>query len=113
MRLSGRNPEILAAFGYLQGVSGDLSAARGVLEELGRLADERYVSPATFAQVHAGLGEREAALTRLEEAHTARAADLAWLGVRPVFASLRSEPRFTALLTQMRLSPNKVRPTSR
>jgi hypothetical protein len=51
-----------------------------------------------------GLGERAEALTRLEEAHAERAADLAWLGVRPVFASLRSESRFEGLLTQMGLS---------
>ena len=32
-----------------------------------------------------------------------RIADLAWLGVRPVFASLSAEPRFAALLTRMAL----------
>jgi TolB-like protein/Flp pilus assembly protein TadD len=102
-RLSGRNPEILAALGYLHGVSGDLDGARSILEELRRLADERYVSPARVAQVHVGLGERAEALDRLEEAHAERAADLAWLGVRPVFGSLRDEPRFTALLKEIGL----------
>jgi serine/threonine-protein kinase len=101
MRLSGNSPEILAALGYLHGVSGDVTAARRVLGELRRLAGERYVSPARLAQVHVGLGERTEALDRLEEAHAERAADLAWLGVRPVFASLRDEPRFMTLLTQI------------
>jgi tetratricopeptide (TPR) repeat protein len=104
MRLSGRSPEILAALGYLHGLAGNLDGARGVLGELERLSGERYVSPARLAQVHVGLGERAAALDRLEEAHAERAADLAWLGVRPVFASLRDEPRFNALLKQMMLS---------
>ena len=57
-----------------------------------------------LAQVHVGLGERAEALDRLEEAHAERAADLAWLNVRPVFASLRAEPRFTALVTEMCLA---------
>ncbi len=106
IRLSGRSPEILAALGYLHGVSGDTHGARGILSELSRLADVRYVSPARLAQVHAGIGERAEALDRLEEAYAERAADLAWLNVRPVFASLRDEPRFTALLKAMRLSPS-------
>jgi serine/threonine-protein kinase len=106
IRLSGRSPEVLAALGYLHGVSGDINRARGILDELRRLADVRYVSPARLAQVHVGIGERAEALDRLEEAHAERAADLAWLNVRPVFASLRDEPRFTALLNAMRLSPS-------
>jgi serine/threonine protein kinase/tetratricopeptide (TPR) repeat protein len=108
IRFSGRNPEILATLGYLHGVSGDISSARTVLDELMRLADGRYVSPARLAQVHAGLGQRAEALDRLEEAHAERAADLAWLGVRPVFAGLRDEPRFIALLTQMGLTPPRI-----
>lgn len=106
IRLSGRSPEILAALGYLHGVSGDSNGARGILDELSQLADVRYVSPARLAQVHVGVGERAEALDRLEEAHAERAADLAWLNVRPVFASLRDEPQFTALLNAMRLSPS-------
>jgi serine/threonine-protein kinase len=112
IHLSGRTPEILAALSYLHGVSGDIFAARKGLDELMGFAAARYVSPATLAQVHVGLGDRGAALDRLEEAHAERAADLAWLSVRPVFAGLRDEPRFTALLTQMRLSPSQNRCTS-
>ena len=104
LRLSGRSPEILAALGYLHGVSGDVEGARNVLNELKRIADTRYVSPAKIAQVHAGMGDRAEALERLEAAYDERAADLAWLGVRPVFASLRAEPRFTGLVTQMGLA---------
>jgi serine/threonine-protein kinase len=102
--LTGRSPEILAALGYFYGVSGDVEGATNVLDELKQIAANRYVSPAKIAQVHVGLGERAEALKRLEEAHAERAADLAWLGVRPVFASLRAEPRFAGLLTQMGLS---------
>jgi serine/threonine-protein kinase len=104
IRLSGRSPEILAALGYFHGVSGNVEGARTVLGELKQVADTRYVSPVKVAQVHVGIGEHREALARLEDAHTERAADLAWLGVRPVFASLRTEPRFAGLLTQMGLA---------
>ncbi len=109
IRLSGRNPEVLAALGYLYGVSGRIESARGVLNELEHLANDRYVSPSRLAQVYVGLGEHAQALDQLEAAHAQKAADLAWLGVRPVFASLRGEPRFLGLLSAMGLaSPAQV-----
>jgi hypothetical protein len=93
----------VAQLGYLFGVSGQIDGARAALEELRQLALQRYVSPARLAQVHVGLGERRDALDRLEEAHAEHAADMAWIGVRPVFASLHSEPRFAKLVKQMAL----------
>ena len=101
--VSGQSPEILAALGYLHGLSGNVDGALSVLNDLRRLAGERYVSPARVAQVHIGLDQRTEALDLLEEARTERAADLAWLGVRPVFARLRTEPRFHALLKDIGL----------
>ena len=103
LRLCGRTPEILATLGYLYGRAGDAAAARGVLGELQRLSVDRYVSPGRVAQVHVGLGEVTEALERLEKATAEHAADVAWLAVRPVFASLRTEPRFVSLLKQMGL----------
>src|SRR5204863_10162146 len=89
IQFSGRRPEILAALGYLHGRWGDAEAASAILNELKSLAETRHVSPAKIAQVHVGLGERAEALARLEEARAERAGDLAWVAVRPVFASLR------------------------
>ena len=103
IRLTGRNPEILAALGYLFGISGDGEEARNILRELEEISRRRYVSPSMLAQVHAGLGESAQALDWLEHACAARATDLAWLNVRPAFASVRSEPRFIALLKRMNL----------
>ena len=54
--------------------------------------------------MHVGLGEHTEALDQLEKALAERAADLAWLRVRPVFACLDADPRFTALLKQLGLS---------
>jgi serine/threonine-protein kinase len=104
IRLSGRSPEILAALGYLHATAGRVEAARDILAELRRLSASRYVSPAKIAQLHVGLGESGEALDRLEEACAQRAADLAWLNVRPVFSSLRGQPRFAALLKRMTLA---------
>ena len=106
IRLSGRSPEILAALGYLHGVCRRHRRARGAFcDELERLADERYVSPARLAQVHVGLGERAEALDRLEEAH-ARAGSrsgVAWRAPRVREPSRRAEIH-AAMLKQMGLA---------
>ena len=47
--------------------------------------------------MHAALGETHLAIDALDRALAAHAADLAWLRVRPVFDSLRAEPRFAGL----------------
>ena len=104
IRLSGPTPEILAAVGYLHGRSGDATSARVVLDNLQRIARDRYVSPARLAQVHLGLDEHDEAMDLLERAHAERAADLAWIAVRPVFGSVRTTSRFMALLERMGLA---------
>ena len=48
-------------------------------------ARERYVSAALLAEVHAGLGETEKALSWLEEAEKEHSPELSWIGVRPAF----------------------------
>jgi hypothetical protein len=95
---------VLAAVGYLRAVSSDTKGARSILAELRDLSERRYVSPTLLAQVCAGLNDKSAALDQLEEAVSARAADLAWLAVRPVFASLREEARFAALVKRLGLA---------
>jgi serine/threonine-protein kinase len=97
-RLLGSTPEILAGRGYLHAVAGNRTEALAVLDEIRRVLAERYISPARVAQVYVGLGDTSAALDCLEQAHAERAADVAWLKVRPVFARLHGERRFTELL---------------
>jgi tetratricopeptide (TPR) repeat protein len=108
IRFSGRNPELLAALGYLHGVAGRIDSARAVLNKLTELANRRYVSPSRLAQVHVGLGARTEALDQLQAAYAQKAADLTWLGVRPVFASFLVDPRFLAILSQMGLVSAKT-----
>jgi cytochrome oxidase Cu insertion factor (SCO1/SenC/PrrC family) len=50
------------------------------------------------ALVHASLGDRESALTALDEAYTARDVHLVFLTVDPKWDDYRSEPRFKLLL---------------
>lgn len=95
------SPEMSAALAYACARGRQLERARGLLEELMWLAGQRYVSPSLIAQVHAGFGDTELAIEWLERASQARAADLSWLGVRPVFDALRSDARFNAMVARI------------
>jgi serine/threonine-protein kinase len=104
LEMSDRASEVLASLAHACAVSGDTERAEKLLAELNRTAANRYVSPCLFAQVHVGLGQRAEALEFLERGLQIRAAEMSWLGVRPVFDGLRSEPRFRKILETMNLS---------
>lgn len=98
MEIADRSPETLAAHAYVLGLSGRSAEAEAALQRLTAMAEKRYVSRVLFAQVMLGLGRRDEALDNLERALGARATDLIWLGVRPMYDALRSEARFGKLL---------------
>jgi len=75
-----------------------------MLAELSRRRAERYVSSWALASIHARLGEPERALDLLESAFQEHDTTLVWLAVHPRFDSLQGNPRFQALLDQMRLA---------
>ena len=102
-RVSGESPEARAALASVAARAGESAIAREELAALQALSASRYLSPSLIAQVHVGLGETAEALAALEQAYRLKAADLPWLVVRPVFAPLRHEPRFSALVTGMGL----------
>ena len=95
------SPEMSAALAYAFARAGQVEQARGRLGQLLMLSEQRYVSPSLIAQVHAGFGNTELAIEWLQRASEVRAADLSWLAVRPVFDTLRSDPRFNALVARI------------
>ena len=96
------SPEMTAALAYACARGGRPERARELLEQLVRLAEQRYVSPSLIAQVHAGFEDADRAFEWLQRASEVHAVDLAWLHVRPVFDQLRADPRFNALVAGMR-----------
>jgi serine/threonine-protein kinase len=105
MRGSQGSPEMTAAAGYALARAGNIEGARHRMDELLALSSARYVSPGLTAQIHAGLGATDEAFNWLDRAVAVRAADVAWLGVRPIFDALRNDSRFHALLARLRLDP--------
>ncbi|HEY0377839.1 MAG TPA: tetratricopeptide repeat protein [Pyrinomonadaceae bacterium] len=96
--LSGGSPLTLAAQAHTYALTGESTRARGLLEELQQLSEERYVSPYYIAAVHTALGGRDEALAWLDLARENRSEGMVWLKVDPTLDSLRSSPRFTDLM---------------
>jgi TolB-like protein/DNA-binding winged helix-turn-helix (wHTH) protein/Tfp pilus assembly protein PilF len=96
-------PVALAALGHVYGSTGHRGEARQTLDRLRALSTQRYVTPYGVALVQAGLGDDSAAFDSLEQAIADRSNWLVWLKLDPRFASLRSSPRFDALVRRVGL----------
>jgi eukaryotic-like serine/threonine-protein kinase len=93
----------LSTLGAAYGLAGMKDEAYKILEQLDRLAKDRYVGFLLRAFVWMGLGEKNKALENMEKAYLERESLLASITPSPIVDSLRSEPRFQALLKKMNL----------
>jgi len=99
-RLSGGNSKPIALRAYVLARAGRADDARDLLRTLEAVARDRYLSPAAFALVHAGLGHREAAFEWLDEAVAARDVHLIFLTMDSKWDEYRSDPRFETILAR-------------
>jgi TolB-like protein/DNA-binding winged helix-turn-helix (wHTH) protein/Tfp pilus assembly protein PilF len=84
------------------GISGIKSYWRQRLAMLEQQAKEHYVSPYAFAVTYALMGDRDRSLENLGKAIDERYPSMVFVQIEPVFDSLRSDPRFAALLHRIR-----------
>ncbi len=92
-----------AELAHAYAASGRKREAEEILKRLRERAKQSYVPAYNFAEIYIGLGDKEQALTSLEKAYADRSMILTFLKVDPEFDSLRSEPRFKALLRNVNL----------
>jgi len=83
------------------GVTEHRPEALTILRDLERRQARQHVSGYWMAIVHLGLGDREQAISWLEQAAKARDVLLPYINVVFYFNDLRSNPRFQALLSKM------------
>jgi eukaryotic-like serine/threonine-protein kinase len=103
-QLSGRNPYVL---GYLSAAfsrAGRNVDAQKLLEELLKLARKDYVPASSCAVAYVALGETERGFEWLEKAVDEQDTRI-FLHLRMPSFSLRSHPRYHALLRKMNLEP--------
>jgi hypothetical protein len=92
-----------ASLGHALGLAGDRRGAEGMLDQLMRQSQHAYVSPYDIALLFCGLGDKGKALDWLERAYRERSSLLVFALREPRLASLRSEPRFAALIRDFAL----------
>ena len=83
--------------------SGYQAAIKRTIELQLRLAKRRYVDPADIATSYADLGDKDQAFAWLEKAYAEKSNNLGYIKVVPQLDSLRSHPRYAALLNKMGL----------
>jgi tetratricopeptide (TPR) repeat protein len=99
---SAKQAELARVYAIL----GERDSARAIVKTLedGRRSGKFSVAPENLAYVYLALGERQRALTLLDEAYAERSPGMCWLKVDPRFDELRDDPRFTRLLARLGLN---------
>lgn len=90
-----------SSVGYGYALLGHRAEALKTLAELERRPGGRFVPPYNLAVIHAGLGERDRAFARLDEALLTNDPESMILPADPRLDGLRADPRFAGLLRRM------------
>lgn len=100
----GADPtRVLEVRGAAQALSGDTAAANATLGKLLRGKINGRVSPYSVALIYTALGKKKEAIDWLERAVRDKDTWVIWIKVLVEWDPLRSEPRFNALLQQLKL----------
>jgi tetratricopeptide (TPR) repeat protein len=89
---------------YAYAVSGKRDEALKILAEQKRLAKQRYIASYNFAIIYTGLGDKDRAFEYLNKSFD-EGSPLVQVPSRPMFDSLRSDPRYTELLRRINRTP--------
>jgi serine/threonine-protein kinase len=105
VNLSGGSPLMRAALAHTLGTAGRTTEALQILDDLTKLAKQKYVAPYFFAGIHVGLGEHERAIEYLEKCCEEHSHWLIYLHMDPSWDPLRDNPGFQGLLRRVGLPP--------
>jgi eukaryotic-like serine/threonine-protein kinase len=100
-KIDDQNTVLAGELAHAFALSGRTPDARRILDDLVVRSKRSQVSKYVLAQVYAALGDKNEALSRLEQAYTERSFSLDFLNIDPELDSLRSEPRFQELVRRM------------
>jgi tetratricopeptide (TPR) repeat protein len=92
-------PDYKVAVCYAHG--GQTAVARDMLARLEAASRTRYVDRVTIAEIKAALGDRDGALTALDQAYRDRSYPLLSAWFLPEFKPLHDDPRFQRLMDRI------------
>jgi eukaryotic-like serine/threonine-protein kinase len=111
VKLSGGSSLMRAALAQTFAAAGRRKKAIQTLDDLTKLAKQKYVAPYFFAGIHVGLGEDLRAMEYLEKSYEEHSHWLIYLHIDPSMDDLRSNPRFQDLLRRIGLPLRDSIPT--
>jgi tetratricopeptide (TPR) repeat protein len=97
------SPIYLAQVGVAYAAAGRSAEALAVIDQLQKVARQRYVSSYGLAQIYAAIGDKQHAMKSLESAYDEGAVWLQYLKVDPALDSLHSQPQLQELAGRMGL----------
>ncbi|MBA4313676.1 MAG: hypothetical protein C0417_13720 [Chlorobiaceae bacterium] len=97
------SPFTIGFLGFAYGMSGQKDEAMSMLDQLTKLSQQRYVSSFYKALIYVGLGNKDQAFEYLDRAYDERESWMVSLKIAPLMDTLRSDPRYEALLRKMGL----------
>jgi tetratricopeptide (TPR) repeat protein len=101
--LSSGSPLMRAALAHTFGTAARTTEALQILDDLTKLAKQKYVAPYFFAGIHIGLRENDRAIEYLEKSYEEHSHWLIYLHIDPSMDGLRDNPRFQDLLRRVGL----------
>lgn len=101
--LYGGAPMVLGWLGLALAEGGNVAEARVLLERLHAMAPQAYVPPTSFAWIHLGFTEIDAAFEWMDRAVEARDHMIIPIQLYPFLDPIRGDPRFLKLLRKMNL----------
>ncbi|HEV8433880.1 MAG TPA: protein kinase [Thermoanaerobaculia bacterium] len=93
-----RIPILLAMLGHTHAIAGNREQAEEVLTVLDYESRSRYISPYDIAIIHAGLGDKDAAIAKLRDAFEDRSSWMVFMEVDPRLDVLRDDVPFQKLV---------------
>ena len=101
-----RSPTILAFAAHVHAVGGQKAEADRLMQEVEKIAEQRYFCPYEIGTSYVSLGDADAAHRWFRKGVEERADCMAWLGVEPWIDPFRSDPRYAQLLREVGLAPH-------
>jgi TolB-like protein/Tfp pilus assembly protein PilF len=102
--VSRSNPRATAELGLAHALNGNRAEALRLVHDLITRSKQRYVSPFDIALIYAGLRDPRT-WDWLQRAERDRSPSLNFLVLSPAFASIRTDPRYSALVQHIGLRP--------
>jgi TolB-like protein/Flp pilus assembly protein TadD len=104
IELDGRTHYNLALLGYTLASLGRTAEAEKILSELEGLGKQTTVLPSIYVRIYIGLRNKQKAMEWMERNYHERQPALIVLGIEPLYDFLRDEPRFQAMLKELKLN---------